>query len=145
MTSVPGYVRDAAIRLHDVFRTEEVYSVVGEIMREAFTAGRDLRGKVAVCSKGRPGLVTGAKLLPWGPSWVGIGLDDGPIQWASRDPFVITDDLNSWIGRYLAANDARIARASAPPLNRLLWEWERAKPPIPVAQADGFDKDATFP
>ena len=47
-----------------------------------------LIGKAAVCSRGRPGLVTGRKELPWGLSWVGIGLDDG-TAWASREPRVM--------------------------------------------------------
>jgi hypothetical protein len=44
-----------------------------------------LTGCVAVCSRGRVGLITGKKELPWGLSWVGIGLDDG-TEWASRNP-----------------------------------------------------------
>jgi hypothetical protein len=47
-------------------------------------------GKAAICSQGRPGLITGHKRLPWGDSWVGIGLDAG-TQWASRSPRLLTD------------------------------------------------------
>lgn len=106
--SAPSYVVDAAIRLQDLSKTDDLYRAISNIMLEAFTAGRDLRGKVAVCSKGRPGLITGAKLMPWGPSWVGVGLDDGHgptitrvrVAWASRSPFVIADSLDDWLGRY---------------------------------------------
>jgi len=48
-------------------------------------------GKVAVCSKGRPGLITGRKELPWGLSWVGIALDDG-TAWASRSPTLMSEE-----------------------------------------------------
>lgn len=46
-------------------------------------------GAVGECSKGRLGLITGRKTLPWGESWVGIGLDDGS-PWASRTPRILT-------------------------------------------------------
>lgn len=46
-------------------------------------------GLVARCSSGRIGVVTGRKELPWGLSWVGIGLDDG-TRWASRKPTILT-------------------------------------------------------
>ena len=49
----------------------------------------DLRGKWAVCSKGRIGKVEDFKTLPWGESWVGTGLDGTP--WASRAPLPIKD------------------------------------------------------
>lgn len=56
-----------------------------------------LVGKVCRCSRGRPGLVTGRKALEWGESWVGIGLDDGDPQWASRRPTIIAQDLNTYL------------------------------------------------
>jgi len=46
-------------------------------------------GKVGICSNGRPGLITHRKLLPWGESWVGIGLDNGSV-WSSRSPRLLT-------------------------------------------------------
>lgn len=46
---------------------------------------RRLFGTVALCSRGRPGYVTGFKFLPHGWSFVGIGLDDGS-PWSSRSP-----------------------------------------------------------
>ena len=49
-------------------------------------------GRLAVCSKGRLGIVTGKRELPWGLSFVGIGLDGKP--WASREPL--------WDGRSVA-------------------------------------------
>lgn len=48
-------------------------------------------GRVGICSRGRPGLITHRKTLPWGESYVGIGLDDG-TAWASRAPRLVTDE-----------------------------------------------------
>jgi hypothetical protein len=59
----------------------------------------DLTGTVCRCSKGRPGLITGRKELPWGESYVGIALDDGPWQWASRKPILIAHSLDQYIAR----------------------------------------------
>ncbi len=44
-------------------------------------------GQVMRCSKGRLGLVTGLKNLPWGESYVGVGLDGEP--WSSREPTAV--------------------------------------------------------
>ncbi len=66
-------------------------------------------GSVALCSKGRPGLITGRKILPWGESWVGIALDNGNWRWASRNPRVIAADLDTWLRR----DEARIELALA--------------------------------
>ena len=48
-----------------------------------------LIGKVGMCSKGFPGLITERKELPWGLSWVGINLLNGE-QWASRNPKMLS-------------------------------------------------------
>lgn len=53
-------------------------------------------GKVAICSKGRPGLITGSKLLPWGLTWVGEALDEQGGPWASRNPRIVADSLAEW-------------------------------------------------
>ena len=39
----------------------------------------DLVGRVGRCSKGKLGLITHWKMLPWGLSWVGISLENGRI------------------------------------------------------------------
>lgn len=56
----------------------------------------DLRGKVALCSDRRPGLITGLRILPWGPAWVGVGLDEYPL-WSSRNPLVQFDSMAEWL------------------------------------------------
>ena len=48
---------------------------------------RKLLGKLAICSKGRIGIILGRKELPWGLSWVGKGIDGS--DWASRDPVML--------------------------------------------------------
>ena len=57
-------------------------------------------GLVCECSEGRIGVVTGRSTLPWGLSWVGIGLDNGSL-WSGRDPKVIRvaerDDIDNAI------------------------------------------------
>ena len=45
----------------------------------------NMRGTICWCSIHRPGLITGREKLPWGMSWVGVGLD-GKGPWASRHP-----------------------------------------------------------
>lgn len=52
-------------------------------------------GVVARRSKGRIAVVTGRKVLPWGDSWVGVGLD-GQGLWASRDPVFIAGSIQSY-------------------------------------------------
>lgn len=47
-------------------------------------------GTIARCSRGRIGVITGQRELPWGLSWVGVGLDNG-TQWASRNPTPLTE------------------------------------------------------
>jgi hypothetical protein len=47
----------------------------------------DMVGRLALCSKGRLGIITGRKDLAWGLSWVGIGTDG--TEWASRDPKIV--------------------------------------------------------
>jgi hypothetical protein len=67
---------------------------------------QNIVGLIGVCSRGRLGLITGRKVLPWGESWVGMGLDDGS-DWASREPAILPEDqarvalkayadLNNW-------------------------------------------------
>jgi len=63
----------------------------GESLVHPCAAHDTLIGKVGVCSKGRPGLITGRKELPWGLSWVGIGLDNG-MAWSSRSPRLLPQD-----------------------------------------------------
>jgi hypothetical protein len=53
-------------------------------------------GCVALCSRGRPGLVCGRKELSWGISWTGFALDNGPILWSSRRPRVIAPDFATY-------------------------------------------------
>jgi len=57
----------------------------------------DFVGMVGLCSKGRPGLIIGRRHLPWGLSWVGIALDDGPWRWSSRNPKIIAGDLKEYL------------------------------------------------
>ncbi len=45
-------------------------------------------GTIAVCSKGKLGIVTARRELPWGLSWTGVALD-GSGLWSSRDPELI--------------------------------------------------------
>jgi len=67
------------------------------LLPEKYAEEDILVGTVCRCSKGRPGLVTGKKELPWGESYVGIGLDDGPIQWAARKPILIAYSLPQFL------------------------------------------------
>jgi hypothetical protein len=53
-------------------------------------------GQVCKCSKGRLGVVLGRKIMPWGSSWIGVGLDGGGL-WASRNPVVVADTLFSYM------------------------------------------------
>lgn len=73
----------------------------------------NLVGKVGVCSRGRPGLITGRKELAWGLSWVGIGLDDGSA-WSSRAPRVVArDELDALAESKMAAR-SRESHADGP-------------------------------
>ncbi len=49
----------------------------------------DLVGRWAVCAYGRVGKIEDQKVLEWGLSWVGKGLDGLP--WASRNPTLIAE------------------------------------------------------
>lgn len=49
-----------------------------------------LVGKVAVCSVGRPAIITGTMVFDFGECYVGIGLD-GKGTWASTSPCVIAE------------------------------------------------------
>jgi len=52
----------------------------------------DLVGKVARCSKGRLGVITGHRKLLWGRSWIGVGLD-GQGFWTSRNPTIESESI----------------------------------------------------
>jgi len=98
----------------------------GETLLHACTVhNEDLTGLVAVCSKGRPGLVTGKKELPWGLSWVGIGLDDG-TAWASRSPRKMTQE------ELLALSESKVAQTTRGPTGST---------PLPISGAEVFDDD----
>jgi len=66
------------------------------------TEDMSLVGSIGECSKGRPGLILDHKHLPWGPSWVGIGLD-GKGSWASRNPKVLFKGLDEYIDSKIQA------------------------------------------
>lgn len=61
----------------------------------------DLIGRVGICSHGRIGIITGRAVLPWGDSWVGIGIDGK--DWASRNPIVIAKSVEEYIAKYFNA------------------------------------------
>ena len=52
-------------------------------------------GRLAVCSQGRIGRITGRKELPWGLSWVGDGIDGKP--WASREPRLLDESQERFV------------------------------------------------
>jgi len=80
----------------------------GESLLHPCAAHREnLVGTVGMCSRGRPGLITGRKELPWGLSWIGIGLDDG-TAWSSRQPKPLTQEFVA------AYAEAKIAPPAAP-------------------------------
>ncbi len=57
-------------------------------------------GRVALCSKGRVGVITGRKKLPWGWSYIGIGINrDEDWRWAARRPWVVAENLNDFLRR----------------------------------------------
>ncbi len=56
----------------------------------------DLLGKIAICSQGEVGLITGMKELSWGLSYVGVNVNDGTL-WASRNPKVIAETLHDYL------------------------------------------------
>lgn len=56
----------------------------------------DLIGKVARCSRGNLGLITGRDILPWGASWIGIPLNR-PGKWSARSPVIIASSLQEYI------------------------------------------------
>ena len=51
----------------------------------------DLIGKVAICSLGVRGYVTGRKRLPWGDAWIGYAQETG-LPWSSRNPQIIDEE-----------------------------------------------------
>ena len=57
-------------------------------------------GKVAICSKGRVGVIIKRKELPWGWSYIGIGLNrDEGWRWSARRPRIIAEDVNDFLWR----------------------------------------------
>ena len=61
----------------------------------------NLVGRWAVCARGRVGKIEDRKVLEWGLSWVGTGLDGRP--WASRRPVIITESDAVLLEHSLAA------------------------------------------
>lgn len=55
-------------------------------------------GKVGICSHGRIGVITGREVLPWGDSWVGIGIDGK--EWASRHPIIVANSIEDYMQKY---------------------------------------------
>jgi hypothetical protein len=55
----------------------------------------DLLGKVAMCSQGKVGIITGQKALPWGLSYIGIALDG--TDWASRQPRILASTVKEYL------------------------------------------------
>ena len=80
--------------------------------KEPTNNNEHLVGKVAICSKGRIGVITGRATLPWGESWVGVGFDGK--QWASRSPSVIADNVNDYISGRM---EETIAEAKNPSIS----------------------------
>lgn len=96
---VTNQILGVRINMHrDALATADL-SVFVQVDVQAEVAEHDLPpyylGRVGVCSKGRPGLITGRKKLEWGLSWVGIGLDDG-TPWASREPKIVAESVAEW-------------------------------------------------
>jgi hypothetical protein len=59
------------------------------------TSGPDLRpdrlvGRVARCSKGYLGVITGYAHLPWGWSYTGYRVDSPMLKWATREPHILS-------------------------------------------------------
>ena len=50
----------------------------------------NLVGKVCVCTVGRPFIVTGRKVFPWGEAWCGLGLD-GKGTACSSEPCIVAE------------------------------------------------------
>lgn len=75
-----------------------------------------MTGKVAICSLGRLGVITGSVKAPWGRTWVGIGLDGNGL-WMSTRPHVISDSLEQYTQLV----------ASRHPLRGELSEWRWSK------------------
>lgn len=64
----------------------------------------NLIGRWAVCGRGRIGRIEGRKVLDWGPSWIGTGLDGHP--WASRSPHLVSDGDAALLHDVLARREA---------------------------------------
>jgi len=63
-------------------------------------------GKVCACSLGRIGVVVGFGRVPWGETYIGMGLD-GKGLWFSRKPIVIADSLEEYTKRHIEVANAR--------------------------------------
>lgn len=87
----------------------------------------NMLGKLAICSKGRIGFVTGRKELPWGLSWIGMGLDG--TDWASRDPIALEN--------MLATLDAELIKAEFFPITPI-FDREDYHSYGPGCTGDGF-------
>lgn len=70
--------------------------------------GEDLIGKVAVCSVGRPEIITGTQESHFGTCWVGLGLD-GKGTWASSRPVIIAESGQEFHDKLLDWFDGKMA------------------------------------
>lgn len=86
----------------------------------------DLVGKVAVCSRGIAGVITGRKELPWGESWVGKKINNGE-PWASRKPTVIADSLDEYMADEEKQRRVSELRQTHKELSQLNAELDRLK------------------
>ena len=71
---------------------------------EAGMGNEDLTGKWAVCGMGRLGRIEGRKVLDWGLSWIGTGIDGRP--WSSRNPKVLAEADAELLAGLVAGRDA---------------------------------------
>ncbi len=55
-----------------------------------------LVGKVARCSKGEIGLITGRSILPFKTFWIGIPLNR-PGEWSARAPVIVANSLQEYL------------------------------------------------
>ena len=69
-------------------------------------------GKVCACSLGRVGVVVAYGRVPWGESYVGMGLD-GKGLWFSRKPIVIANSLEEYTKRFVEVENARYEESDA--------------------------------
>ena len=60
----------------------------------------ELIGKIAMCSKGVVGVITGRKKLDWGEAWIGERLEDSG-NWSSKNPAILADSLEEYNKQFL--------------------------------------------